>query len=591
MTAVDTTPSQPVKSMPDTVDSVLERIARAVDMYELERAWVEGLRSLPALAEDDPRAQILAAAGRRLGAFGDVADDALRRNWLRQVVEEVRLRGETPLDGELSAVAIVEMREALARAGANIADLRASVAAGESLQGYAARAPLAADRVRDLGRIAERLRGSGLMALGSREDAKSAREFADALAPRVRLVPSVPESLRVTRDDLRRWTSSAGSAQALPRLVRSLIAETEPSAECIDMSAGTAVASSGWDGVVRCAHGNRFVPAGLSVWELSTKQNDSHGKAGRDYDGRVKKTPCAERTDMAYVAVVCAPWTKARDFEQERSSSGDFRQVKALNVDSLEAWLECAPATTVWLREQMGEPVAGIGLLSGWWSKWLESTTTPLDEGVVLAGRDKHAEALRDRCRQGRGVVTIGGHVHRDEIVAFVAAALLAPNSPGTPFGDALYVDGHDTAQRLFAVETLSGSSRQSVSALAMTVVVPSADLAEHLPAGEPARDDRACPGQHTGRNRAGCSGRRGSSRSATSRRSGLRCRRGARQPGPDEPARVETVPRSTGRVVQTRVGGWSDRSDSEAERAAQQLEPEPRRRPTDRGAVCGMLP
>ena len=486
MTAVDTTPSQPVKSMPDTVDSVLERIARAVDMYELERAWVEGLRSLPALAEDDPRAQILAAAGRRLGAFGDVADDALRRNWLRQVVEEVRLRGETPLDGELSAVAIVEMREALARAGANIADLRASVAAGESLQGYAARAPLAADRVRDLGRIAERLRGSGLMALGSREDAKSAREFADALAPRVRLVPSVPESLRVTRDDLRRWTSSAGSAQALPRLVRSLIAETEPSAECIDMPAGTAVASSGWDGVVRCAHGNRFVPAGLSVWELSTKQNDSHGKAGRDYDGRVKKTPCAERTDMAYVAVVCAPWTKARDFEQERSSSGDFRQVKALNMDSLEAWLECAPATTVWLREQMGEPVAGIGLLSGWWSKWLESTTTPLDEGVVLAGRDKHAEALRDRCRQGRGVVTIGGHVHRDEIVAFVAAALLAPNSPGTPFGDALYVDGHDTAQRLFAVETLSGSSRQSVSALAMTVVVPSADLAEHLPAGSP---------------------------------------------------------------------------------------------------------
>ena len=313
--------------------------------------------------------------------------------------------------------------------------------------------------------------------------------------PRIRLVPSVPESLRVTRDDLRRWAGSAGSAEALPRLVRSLIAETEPSAEWIDMPAGTAVASSGWDGVVRCAHGNRFVPAGLSVWELSTKQNDSHGKAGRDYDKRAEKTPCAERTDMAYVAVVCAPWTKARHFEQARSSSGDFRQVKALNVDSLEAWLECAPATTVWLREQMGEPVAGVGLLSGWWSKWLESTTTPLDEGVVLAGRDGHAGALRDRCRQGRGVVTIGGPVHREEIVAFVAAALVAPRGSGTPFGDALYVDGHDTAQRLFAVETLSGSSRRNPSAPAMTVVVPSADFAEHLPAGSPHRMVVPVPG------------------------------------------------------------------------------------------------
>ena len=484
MTAVDTTPSQPVEPMPDTVDSVQERIARALEMFELERAWVEGLRSFPVLADGDPRARILAAAGRRLGAFGDIADDALRRNWLRQVVEEVRLRGEAPLGGELSAVAIVEMREALTRAGADIADLRAAVVTGESLQDYAARAPLAADRVRDLGRMVDRLRGSGLLALGSREDRELATELADALAPRVRLLSSVPESLRVTRDDLRRWASSAGSAEALPRLVRSLIAETEPSAEWIDMPAGTAVASSGWDGVVRCAHGNRFVPAGLSVWELSTNQSDSHGKAGRDYDKRVEKTPCAERTDMAYVAVVCAPWTKARDFEQERSRSGDFRQVKALNVDSLEAWLECAPATTVWLREQMGVPVAGIGLLSGWWSKWLESTTRPLDEGIVLAGRDKHAETLRDRCSQGRGVVTIGGPVHSDEIVAFVAAALLAPRGSETPFGDVLYVDSQERAQGLFAFEALSGSSRRSLSAPAMTVVVPSADFAEHLPAG-----------------------------------------------------------------------------------------------------------
>ena len=484
MTAVDTTPNQPVEPMPDTVDSVLECIARAVDMFKLEKAWVEGLRSFPVLAEGNPRARILAAAGRRLGAFGDIADDALRRNWLRQVVEEVRLRGEAPLGGELSAVAIVEMREALTHAGADIADVRVSVAAGESLQDYAAQAPRAADRVRDLGRIVDRLRGSGLLALGSREDRELATELADALAPRIRLVPSVPESLRVTRDDLRRWAGSAGSAEALPRLVRSLIAETEPSAEWIDIPAGTAVASSGWDGVVRCAHGNRFVPAGLSVWELSAKQNDSHGKAGRDYDKRVEKTPRAERTDMAYVAVVCAPWTKARDFEKERSRSGDFRQVKALNVDSLEAWLECAPATTVWLREQMGVPVAGVGLLSGWWSKWLESTTTPLDEGLVLAGRDKHAETLRDRCRQGRGVVTIGGPVHRVEIVAFVAAALVAPRGFETPFGDVLYVDSHERAQGLLAAETLSGSNRQSVSAPAMTVVVPSAEFAEYLPAG-----------------------------------------------------------------------------------------------------------
>ncbi|MCQ3812415.1 MAG: hypothetical protein KTV68_17895, partial [Acidimicrobiia bacterium] len=322
-----------------------------------------------------------------------------------------------------------------------------------------------------------------------------ARELANALIPPVPLVPSVPESLRVTRDNLLEWAKTGGSDQVLPRLVRSLIAETEPSAEWLHMPAGSAVASSGWDGIVRCSRGNRYVPAGQSVWELSTKQSNSHEKAGADYAKRVAKTPHDERADLAYVAVVCAPWIKAREFEQDRTTRGDFRQVEALNVDSLEDWLECAPATTVWLREQMGAPVAGIGLLSSWWSKWLESTRTPLDEGFVLAGREKAAGSLRDRCQQGHGVVTVGGRIHRDEILAFVAAALVAADASEASFGDVLYVTTHDAARRLFAVDALSGNQWRSRLTPALTVVVPSAEFAEHLPAGSPHRMIVPVPG------------------------------------------------------------------------------------------------
>ena len=489
------TPNPSAEPTQEIVDSALQRIAEATDYYEFEQAWIEGLRRLSASNAGDMRVLLLAEAGRRLNVFDEMADDAARRSWLRQVVEEERLRGNASLGGELAAVAANELREAFARARPEIADLRAAVTAGESLQEFAIRCPLAADRVRDLGRIADGLSGSGLLALGPAEDLGIARELANALIPPIPLVPSVPESLRVTRDDLLGWAKAAGSDQALPRLVRSLIAETEPSAEWLDMPAGTAVASSGWDGIVRCARGNRYVPAGQSVWELSTKQSGSHEKAGRDYDKRVDKTPHEERTDVAYVAVVCAPWIKARDFEQDRTTKGDFRQVEALNVDSLEAWLECAPAATVWLREQMGAPVAGIGLLAAWWSKWLESTRTPLDEGFVLAGREQAAERLRDRCRQGRGVVTVGGRIQRDEILAFVSAALVAGDTSETPFGDVLYVDTHDAARRLFAAEALSGNEGHSQPTPALTVVVPSAEFAEHLPAGSPHRMIVPVPG------------------------------------------------------------------------------------------------
>ena len=325
MTVVDPAPAP-------TVDALIERVGHAPDMHEFERAWADGLRSFQA---PDDRDRILAEAGRRLGAFGDMADDCLRRSWLSQVVEEARTRGEDSLGDGLSSMAVAEMREAFAHARAELAELQASVATGEGMDDYAVRSPLAAERIRDLGRMAQRLRGSGLMALVSSEDAGLARDLAAAMTPQDPLVATVPEPWRVSRDDLLGWTEAEWE---LPRLVRSLIAETAPSAERIDMPAGTAVSQSGWDSVVRCSKGNRFVPDGSSAWEMSAQKNGSDSKARSDYDKRVENTPDRERADTAYVTVICAPWTKARDFEHEKSLSGDFRLVRALNVDSLEAW-------------------------------------------------------------------------------------------------------------------------------------------------------------------------------------------------------------------------------------------------------------
>ena len=298
------------------------------------------------------------------------------------------------------------------------------------------------------------------------------------------LVGTVPDSLRVTRAQLIQWASGLGSVGELPRLVRRLIAETVPSVEWLDMPSGEGVGSSGWDGVVECRAGNQFVPAGRSVWELSTEQKNANSKAHKDYDKRMRATPESVRAELSYVAVGCAPWTKSREFVDDKSRGNDFGMVRAMNVASIEAWLECAPVTTVWMREQIGAPVEGIETLSGWWARWLESTRIPLDAGVVLAGRTKNAEMLRDFCQQDSGgVVTIGGHWHRDEILAFVAAAL-SSDPPGPSNGDALYVEDKATVQRLLATGGVEASSRASPEATGITVVVPSAEFERYYKPG-----------------------------------------------------------------------------------------------------------
>ena len=310
---------------------------------------------------------------------------------------------------------------------------------------------------------AEAVQASGAGASGSEES--SAGE---------RLANHVHRRLRVGRDDLLGWARTEGAGLKLGELVRRLIRETTPDGTRIDFSSGVGALSGGWDGLVECDGAHPYVPIGRSGWELSTDRN-AQRKAESDYNKRRTKVPEEERAAMVYVAVNCGPWIKAREFADKRSAEGEFREVRALNADDLVAWLGEAPEATTWLREETGQPVEGVEPLSQWWRRWLESTSSPLGDGVVLAGRREAADKLRRTCANG-GIVTVGGGVHREEVLAFVAAALAGSENEDSEFGDALYVDVRDTARRL-----LASSASQAGSGSALSVVVESRDIAEGL--------------------------------------------------------------------------------------------------------------
>ena len=259
--------------------------------------------------------------------------------------------------------------------------------------------------------------------------------------------PSVGEWLRISRDDLLSWPSVKARSQ-LPRLVRRLVAETAPSVTRSRFPAGAGVQTSGWDGVVECATSTRFVPAGLSGWELSVN-TQSRRKAESDYDNRLGLVPEQERNRWAYVGVICRQWTAAEEFARAKSELREFREVRALNVDDIEAWLEEAPQTTVWMRELLSKPIYGVRTVSNWWTSWLDSTTVPIDGEIVLAGRSQQVAAFRSAWEKQK-VVTVGGDVRRDEILAFIAAALHeSPGSEAAGLGEVLYVDDPAAARRL----------------------------------------------------------------------------------------------------------------------------------------------
>ena len=461
-------------------DEAFARLGAARNADELEMAWIDGLRERRA---PEDRQRILAAAGTRLGALGDLADDGLRMSWLRQVAEEAGLLDDPPPGETLSPLVSKALREAFVRAQGDLSDLRSALDSGETAIAYATHSPASAARLRDLGRIVERLRGNGLLALVSPDDTALVGNFVLELKSRSQPVPVVPDPWRVSRDQLLHWASTPDATGDLPRLIRSLIAETAPDVERIHMPVGSGVSGAGWDGIVECTNENRFVPSGLSVWELSTAQANTQSKAARDYEKRVRSIPSEDRANMTYVAVICAPWVKAPGFATDKSRQREFKKVHALNVDGLESWLECAPATTVWLRERMDHPIAGLTSLSTWWRTWLDSTRIPLDANVVLAGRGDQAKQLRKLCHRDRmGIITIGGDIPRDEILAFAAATLIEPDFNASQVRDVLYVTDTTTLKLLVASENCSRPRSTTSIGSGMTLIVPSSDIARDYP-------------------------------------------------------------------------------------------------------------
>ena len=456
----------------DALANVMERLHSVSDAYEFETLWSYGLRKAADCSERD---YVLEAAGRRLDNFDSEERSRLGRAWLRYLVDEIRSRGSEPLGRGLATLASKAIRGAFAQAGADFAELREAQSVGLDERSFVLESPRVAASIRELGRLARGFRGTGLLALADQSFVERAVAFTGALTvPNVRVIPTVGQWLRVSRDDLLHWVSS-GAGHELPRLIRRLVAETTPFATRIHFPGGTGVASSGWDGLVECGAPSRFVPAGISGWELSVNSSSAQ-KAEDDYE-RLRQVPPEERSRMAYVAVICRPWTKSRQFAQSKSELGEFREVRALNVDDIEFWLEHAPATTIWLRELLNKPVHGVITIADWWKRWLASTTVPLDADIVLAGRERQVEKLRKVCGSS-DITTIGGDVRRDEILAFTAASLFRLEfSESVGGGEVLYVDDPAVARRL-----LESPGELIVAVPSADIVpVPAAQTSHHL--------------------------------------------------------------------------------------------------------------
>ncbi len=225
-----------------------------------------------------------------------------------------------------------------------------------------------------------------------------------------------PELVDATQ--LEQWAATREAQGAFPELVRRLLAAT-PGITNISVRSGDGVSISGWDGRAE-SEGTSYLPAGNLWFEFGVGARPK-AKADEDYEKRQGDPGLAKPSDAIFVFVTPRRWTGGAAWAATRGSENVFADVRVLDADDLEGWLQATSVVHHWISERLGRRPSDAETLAQWWARFQSRTDPPLPMELFLAGRDSERDQLVEFITGPPGVLAIEAE-WRDDVLAFLAA-------------------------------------------------------------------------------------------------------------------------------------------------------------------------
>ena len=179
----------------------------------------------------------------------------------------------------------------------------------------------------------------------------------------------------VTATDLDSWAAFRDAQHLFPELTRRLLAATRGVTE-LSMRSGEGVHLPGWDGQVFAEEASPWAPAGASYWELGTGSKP-RDKASSTYGKRTAEPLGANPREATFVFATPRRWAGKEAWLLERRAEAHWKDVRALDADDFEGWLQAEPAVHVWLSEVLGHQPQQVGTLATWWDLFSNQTRPP----------------------------------------------------------------------------------------------------------------------------------------------------------------------------------------------------------------------
>ena len=260
----------------------------------------------------------------------------------------------------------------------------------------------------------------------------------------------VPPFLAVKARDIEAWAERTVARQLMAVLLRTLIHSTGDSPHRVDFPGHDNAQRGGWDGWVESDSATPWTPRGTSGWEFSV-QKDTRAKAEYDYNQRLKSTPRAERARITFVFVTPRNWPQKKAWAQRKAATGEWREVRALDADDLEQWLEQSIAGQLRFAEQLDTPTRGCISLDRFWERWRTDSEPAITERMFAPSIAIHLAAFTQWLEKpGDHPLTVAAD-SSGEAVAFAACLFRHPDVPTQARDRAVLVDCAETMRTLAA--------------------------------------------------------------------------------------------------------------------------------------------
>lgn len=225
-------------------------------------------------------------------------------------------------------------------------------------------------------------------------------------------------------DHIKTWGMRQDAIGILPELLQDLVRATSHKSSFVNFPSGKQIFNSGTDGFVNSPEGSEYIPEGISVWELGTRQ-DIEQKAEGDYKKRTDKPYGYNPSNSTFVFVTPLSWPGKIDWIEQKKQEKKWKDVRAYDCSELAGWFCIAEAVARSYAPIISSyPLDGIQPAKDFWFEWSNRDKDfQLPPQIATSGREFQMGEIRNFLAGEANIKAIRAS-SRDEAIAFVIASV-----------------------------------------------------------------------------------------------------------------------------------------------------------------------